>query len=1176
MIESLRAWLECNFISHEIIDEEILDIEEFGKLFIFIADGKTIIKEEYCLNIHPDTVQELNKMDLRGVCFFFGERWYWTDFNLKKDSLNELVIKPNFFDLKNIGKSSLEDSGNFIHLGIHDEYELMNGSGGSKDWIQKAKFLNMSRLGFCNENTLAGALAFQIACGKEGIKPVIGETITVARNYLESEEIHNLFKLKVYVKNKIGWRNLLRINKSINVDFNRFIPESELMKFSEGLYLIFDKESYLCENIDDEYKVLDEIFKYKEESEFEDLFIQIDSVEFENDDLDLKNLNIIKQVFRNYSNYLEPILINDSYYVDKEFWEVKKYLNNTARVVRPSSKNQFFKSEMETLNCFSNWLNVIGFQDFLSRAVKNTKLLSDNCDYEIEIGKHKLPKFKTENNEDLFFELLHKGIESKLQKTEDLSKYLSRLEKECEVIIKAGLIDYFLILWDIIKAAKDNDILVGVARGSAGGSLVCYLLDIIDIDPIEFDLLFERFLNETRVSGERAKSADSLPDVDVDFEANNKDWVKRYIESKYGYDRVCSIGTFTRMKLKTCIKDFSKQFGLEFSYVNFVTKSIPDSVHDNDWQDIFEYASSNKILMDFIQKNPKIVNLTKIVLNSCKSKSIHPSALIIVPDEDEDGNKVNIFDWVPIKKIDGFLVSEWEGKYMERAGFLKEDILALSQLDKFKNMIKLVKRNYGKDIVLRDIPLNDRRVFKYFQKGWNEDVFQFGTAGLKTYSQKVIPTDIEHLVAMNALYRPGPMESNAHNDFASIKSGKKKPEYDYGLREVTEATSGLYVYQEQIMRAVHVLGNLSLVEADEVRTVMKKFDAKKMKSFEDKFLEGAISNGCSEKEAVKIWKKLMAFAGYGFNKSHAAAYSIIGYQSQWFKVNYPLEFWTTALQFADEKIIPSILNEFGKVENDISLSPVDINESQLHFECNPKTKTIFWSLEKVKNVGEKAVEEIISKRNKGGNFLDLEDFLKRVNKAKVNKKVVTHLILSGAFDNMFGIEEPKERINIITSHCHIQKSDLPEFCSTKNLDKNYVWTLEQKRLSGFGMIDYKSLIKSKINVLESKNYLKGYKDSDEFHGANNFDKCTVGGIVCFISEKNGKYGKYGLVTIENNNTIIQLVFDEESIDKYIKYFEDYSLLKGKLISIDGVAKYDKWREQNVLKIDKKSKLLLLS
>ena len=370
-----------------------------------------------------------------------------------------------------------------------------------------------------------------------------------------------------------------------------------------------------------------------------------------------------------------------------------------------------------------------------------------------------------------------------------------------------------------------------------------------------------------------------LPDVDIDWEPHARDRVKEYIVNKYGVNYSCAVSTFTRVKLKTAIKDFGKVKGLSFDLTNKITKDIDDQI-EYTWGDLIEFASRSKSLYKFVQENPDIVHLTKYALMIPKAESIHPSAYIIVPKQNNESKNTNIFNLMPMKEIDGLLVTEWEGKYTEGALFLKEDILGLSQLTKIHNTIKLIKKHYNIDIDVTKIPFDDKEVFKFFKRGWCEDVFQFGTTGLMGYCRQVRPSQLSDLIAMTALFRPGPMESNAHQDFADIKNGKKKPKYDYGIQNITEETYSLLVYQEQMMSIIHQLGGLSLIDAENARKYIKKKKHKELSELGDRFIAGAISNGCPEKEAQKIWNKMNAFSSYSFNKCIAGSESFykVGYK----------------------------------------------------------------------------------------------------------------------------------------------------------------------------------------------------------------------------------------------------------------------------------------------------------
>lgn len=661
-----------------------------------------------------------------------------------------------------------------------------------------------------------------------------------------------------------------------------------------------------------------------------------------------------------------------------------------------------------------------------------------------------------------------------------------------------------------------------------------------------------------------------MPDIDTDFETFGREKVKEYISQKYGKNYSCSVGSYTKMKLKTCIKDFAKVKSIPFDLTNKITKDIDDQI-EYTWGDLIEYASKSKLLYKFVQDNPDIVHMSKYAMMVPKAESIHPSAYIIVPKHNQDGKKTDLFNLMPVKKIDGVLVSEWEGKYTEAGLFLKEDILGLSQLDKFHGIINLIKKNYGKDIILNDIKFDDTEVFKYFRRGWCEDVFQFGTTGLMGYCRQVKPTQLSDLIAMTALFRPGPMESNAHQDFADIKNGKKKPKYDYGIKNITEETYSLLVYQEQMMSIIHQLGGLSLIEAENARKYIKKKKHKELNELGDRFIAGAIKNGCPEKEAHIIWDKMNAFSSYSFNKSHAAAYSVISYYSMWFKVNYPLEFWTISLQEAAESEIPYRLAEMKKTGVEIEVRPPDINYSGEKFSCDPENNRIFYNLNKIKGCGDVAVRNIVETRDKDGEFFDLEEFVKRV-PSKVNKSNIKSLIISGAFDLVEDLSEPRDRKELLRKFLVDIKGDedLPEEYKTADSLTNAFWIMEQKRLTGFGEIDYETLVRDSI---PNKRFAKMLVNDVEFLGAREGESVSVAGKFIYYRERAIKSGVMGSLQIDCNNTIINITMWPDAYETYRNEIEDY---KNGIIAVSGIVKKDKFKGVKTLYSCDSTKLYLIS
>lgn len=1179
MTENLKKWVNENHlvISESSLGEsDIINIDGVGSfLFLQPFDGK-VIDEDFGFILSDDEFDLLDEGKVNFILFEFGGKFYYSGIKKDKNRYNEIIFKPQFNDFKYLGKTSEEYIMNFVHLGVHTEYEILNGSGGCETWAKKAKFVGVKAVGICDRNTLSGALSFQTFCDKYGVKAIIGETITVAKDYSEDKQIQETFELKFYVLNYEGWKNLLLMNKAVNVDYKGFIPEELALQYGEGLACVIPKESEFNYIKDDKKAVIKLISKYKKH--FTKVYYQIDTVEYVSDTLFRNHLKNIDKYICDYKKLVKPILINDSYYLDREMNELKGVLNKVLGKAAPEAVNQYFKSCGETFEEYSDWLEEVEplFQTIV-QGIENASELSDAIDFKIPSGQRKLPKFEVKAPVDLFFDVLQKGVDERLANVPKkmLPVYLKRLETECNVIVPNDLVDYFMILWDIINWCHENNIMTGPGRGSVCGSLVAYCLHITDVDPLKYGLMFERFLNETRVSGERAKSADSMPDIDVDFPTEHRDTVKNYIKEKYGYAYTCSIGTYTRMKLKTCLKDFAKVKGIPFDVMNKLTKDIDDQI-EYTWGDLIEYASKSKALFKFVQENPDIVHLTKFGMLQCKAASVHPSAVVIVPKHTVDGTnrEIDIWEWMPVKIIDDVLVSEWEGKYIDKSGFLKEDILGLNQLDKFKSMENLILQNHGIKIDWNNIPLDDEETFKYFKRGWNEDVFQFGTQGLMNYSRQVKPDTLAQLIAMTALFRPGPMELNAHQDFADIKNGKKKPTYDFGMEKITEETFGLYVYQEQIMKAV-VVGGLTEVESDILRTTIKKKDVKTLSSFGEKFKEGYVKllskNGIDNPKeyAEKVWAKLLAFSGYGFNKSHAAAYSIMSYWSQYMKVNYPLEFWTTALQFSKEGEVPYRLAELKKTGAEIEVRPPDVNFSDQNFTCDPKEQRIFFSLTKIKDVGEKVVPYIIEERKKGGKFFSLEDFIDRV-PSKVNKKVIERLIVAGAFDIVEDLKNPRERKRLLKWYLEKKGAELPEEYTTKESEANSFWVFEQKRLTGFGEVDYETMISDSI---PNKRVAKLYVNDFDFLNSKEGKEVTIAGKLIYFQERSIKNGTMVNVNIDCNNTIIPVTLWPDAVEKLPENISEY---KNRVVAICGQVKKDKFKNQKVLYSTDKTKIYIIS
>ena len=504
--ERLSKWIaENKLIVSESTkgDSDIVNIENVGKfLYIHAFDGN-IIDEDFGLVMSDKEFDICENKEVDYILFEFGTKFYYTPLNEAKNKYNEKIYKPEFNDFKYLGACAEDKVLDFVHLGVHDEYEIMNGSGDDKLWAKKASFLGHRALGLADRNTLAGTLSFQEACDKYKLQPIIGETIVVAKDYdAESNNMPETFELKLFVVDSMGWENLLFINKEINVTYNGFIPDSTLLQHSGGLVCVIPSASHFNSISDnyDEGKKLISVYKKK----FVDVYFQIDTVEYSSSTLFKKHLAAIDRYLCKYRKKIKPLVINDSYYLDAEESDLKVMLNKIVGKVAPESNNQYFKSVGDTFASYDAWFDdVEPLFNAIVEGINNTNKVAELCNFRINNTERKIPKFEVEDPEGLFFEILQKGINEKLVGVvpeDKMDEYMKRIEFECSIIVPNDLCSYLLILWDIVKWSREKGYMVGPGRGSVCGSLVAYCMDITQVDPIPLGLYFERFLNLSRVA----------------------------------------------------------------------------------------------------------------------------------------------------------------------------------------------------------------------------------------------------------------------------------------------------------------------------------------------------------------------------------------------------------------------------------------------------------------------------------------------------------------------------------------------------------------------------------------------------------------------------------------------------------------------------------------------------
>lgn len=1149
MIDFIKQWIDYNNINVEWTSNRSFKLDSKDHICIEAKKGK-LFDENFNIIIDEDELNSPAAILIDYWCFAFGGKVYRSSCKEEKITLNLL---------KYIGQAR-EQSG-FSYLGIHGGYELCIGSRNYTDWCQKAKWLGIKTVGIAEKHTLAGTLKFQQAAKKAELKSIIGATYTIRYNT-------NEYKVKLYVKNDIGWANLLRIHKQLNVDNNGAnITEEHLLNHSEGLYCVFSNDTMLTPDLIERYL----------ESKLERYYFQFDPVEYKAEQRDLYCLNCLKIVLQDYGGIIDLVLIPDSYYLDKEDHSVKKILNFIGKVgFEYQSEDQYFKSlediAMQTITLF-NMKGEDRALEILQSALENVNEIADNCNFQIKTGEIHLPKYEMTNeekeqfasNEDLFWSAINEGLERKIiNKGKDVNVYLERLEKETKVILESGLEDYFLMLYDLIKWCQVNNILTGIGRGSAAGSLISYCLSITEVDPIEYDLLFERFVNQGRLpkviveNGVKKLVGGSMADIDIDVISVRRDDVKRYLESRYGANNVCSIGTYNALLTKAAFRDVLRFDNEEPQNINYFGGMIEDS--EETITSLFLESAKNNKLKEFINEHSNVVSKIDLILGQPKTSSIHASGIVITPTIE---NTMEIYDWFPCKKMDEVLVSEWEGSQLDESGFLKADILGLSQLDKFADILTLIKNNTGEEIDLNEIDLTDKEVYRLFQKGMNQDVFQFSGDGLSGYCREIKPENIEDLTMVNAIYRPGPMGSGAHNETVKIKFGKQELKYDFGTEEITKNTYGFSIFQEQVMQVCVSVGGFSLLEADDIRKAMGKKLEEKIKPYRERFVSGAVAKGCPEYEAINLWNKLELFAGYGFNRSHSVSYAITGYRCQWLKVHYPLEFWTISLQHADDDDVAKRVSELRKFDQ-IKLYPPDINKSKSSFYTDFETNSIYWSIGRIKHVGEVALNYIANERKERGDFFSLEEFIKRCKSQAVNSRVVKHLIYSGCFDNLHAIQHPLQRKKLMEQFYELYRldSDLPE-----DHYKEFYWYKMQRNLSGFGYFDYSTIV-DELGFDYQQHITSDQVQMKENEGCD----VVIGGILQEFVRRKTKKGEMCKLTIDHNNDLVDVVLWNSEWIRFQKEIEEKG--EGVGIMVNGQIKFDSFNKKNVIYSSEKTRVEL--
>lgn len=1066
-------------------------------------------------------------------------------------------------------KENISETKPFVHLHVHTEYSLLDGSAKIKELVLRAKELGMDSIAITDHGAMYGAIEFYKEALEAGIKPIIGCEVYVAPESRLMKDAKNggNYHLVLLAENDEGYQNLIKLVSYGFIDGFYYKPRIDkelLRKHHKGLIA-----SSACIAGEVARNILNVSYEKAKEAALEYLDIFGEGNYFlELQDHGMREQKQVNMALIRMSEEtgIPLIATNDSHYIYKEDAEPHDILLciQTAKTILDEDRmryegGQFYvKSPEEMYDLFSD----------VPEALENTAKIAERCNVSFQFHELKLPKFdvpqgKTANQ--YLREVCEAGFQEKYP--EGKKEWKERLEYELSTIENMGYVDYFLIVWDFIKYAKDNGIIVGPGRGSAAGSMVSYCLSITTIDPLKYDLIFERFLNPERVS---------MPDIDIDFCYERRQEVIDYVIRKYGEDHVAQIITFGTMAARAAIKDVGRALAMPYADVDRISKMIPTELGitikkaltmNPDLQKAYETEEDTHRLID-----------TSLRLEGLpRHSSTHAAGVVIC--------KKPVVEYVPLSANEGQVNTQYTMTLLEELGILKMDFLGLRTLTVIQNAVHEVERIHGIQIDIDNIPDDDEAVYQLISQGKTEGVFQLESAGMKQFMRELQPKRLEDLIAGISLYRPGPMDF-----IPKYVRGKNNPEniqYTHkSLEPILENTYGCIVYQEQVMQIVRDLAGYSLGRSDLVRRAMSKKKASVMAEERKNFVygvgdevPGCVKNGIPAEVAEKIFDEMTDFAKYAFNKSHAACYAVVGYQTAWLKAHYPVEFMAA--------LMTSVMDNASKVSSyiedckkmGIALLPPDINEGYGHFSVSDGK--IRFGLAAIKNVGRGVVNALVAERDRDGLFLSMTEFCNRMESGEINKRCFESLIKAGAMDSLGGARSQymaiyksildgigQARKNNIEGQLNLfeldmgegsyqLQDDLPNVAEFVPRDK---LAMEKEVLgiyvSGHPLAEYEDSLRRKISH-SSIDFLPREED-EEGQQIPDETKVIVGGMIAGVSVKYTRNNdKMAFLTLEDFQGTMEIVVFPKVYQQYSELLleEAVILVKGRSnVSADGEAK----------------------
>ncbi len=1042
----------------------------------------------------------------------------------------------------------------FVHLHLHTEYSLLDGAIRIDELIRQAKAYGMPAVAITDHGNMFGAVEFFKKARKSEIKPIIGCEVYVApQSRFDKTKVNKdpgmpeeaSFHLTLLAQNEEGYKNLTRLVTRSYLEGFYYKPriDMELLgEHSRGLIALSG-----CLKGEIPYNIVHENMEraISTAKKLKEIF-------GDNFFLELQSNSLPEQVIANRGLLdigkklqIEFVATNDCHYLHRSDAMAHEVLLciQTGKTIKDEKRLKFqtdefyFKSPEEMYSAFKE----------IPKALENTLIIADKCNFDFSLGEYKLPKYDVPagyTEEEYLRELAIAGLNERFNGNPP-EEYNERLYRELKVITEMGFSSYFLIVWDFINYAKKRKIPVGPGRGSAAGSLVAYSLRITDIDPIKYGLLFERFLNPERIS---------MPDIDVDFCKDRREEVIRYVEEKYGKNRVAHIITFGTMAARAVVRDVGRGLNIPYSEVDKIAKLIPFACPS--LQQALELEPRLQALYKGDNSVRQLIDIALRLEGLSRHASQHAAGIVISP--------VPLEDLMPLYKNPGEdnIISQFDMKALEDIGLLKFDFLGLKTLTVIDDTLKYM-RTQGKEIDIDKIPLDDKETYELLSSGHTTGIFQLESRGMRDILKKMQPERFEDLIALVALYRPGPLGSGMVDDFIRRKKGLIPVEYELPeLKEILDETYGVILYQEQVMKIANKIAQFSMGQADVLRKAMGKKIPELMASLKEEFVKGAVQRGVPKEKAENLFNLMAAFGEYGFNKSHSAAYAYLSYITAYLKAHYPVEFFAANLsnEMGDTNKIVKFINEckFWGIE----IKGPDINESERAFTVIGSS--ILFGLEAVKGVGGAALESILKERSKG-KFKSMTDFMLRVDTRKVNKKVIESLIKAGAFDSLYPSYPPNRGRALAMSELISHKGSAPRGALFSNEEEIQEWDNktvlnEEKASLGFYLSGHPlKPLRTALNKRGITTIADIFEIAEEEldNGGEESQEVSIAGIIEEVKSKAKEKGVTGYITIEDETGRLEVVIYSDLFKKYSEILKERNsiLLKGIIFKSADTTKF---------------------